>query len=297
MKDKNIHYKTGNQGYFLTEVRKQLTKGEKLNLANIETNMGKNDYDAATRDLEAKDKPLIDMIISDSVHDKEEVISGINKLLGKIRATTNRTTGEPEEESIHFPKHAFTFMDRSGFAAMYRSLGEESQTWFAQHNEELFRQAGFNLKELLFETPYYYKKKNKEDEIIETGYSKGPTLKGWLDSIVKKDASGKEYRDAISPPVEFLKGDDENNPDSDQSMGWFNELKDNLEIIELRDWGEAVPAKEWKSHSFHMALLYEIITGDLPMQDGASFEADDEVREYKELMTKYKSEIRNTATN
>jgi hypothetical protein len=124
----------------------------------------------------------------------------------------------------------------------------------------------------------------------------GPTRKTWLESIPK--GGGSEHPgDALSPPPGY--SDKTNAPyDERESMGSLHKLEEGHRlqkdqqladgevlqeghdyahdnrfesvkrvILELRDFGNDVPADKWVPHAVGMAELLNVSTGEMPTQD------------------------------
>ena len=167
----------------------------------------------------------------------------------------------------------FTFMNRSGFDNMYKSLKPEDKAWFKDNKLIIIKSVGKNPEDQLFTTEYTYESKNESGVPSGHGRSHGPTILEWFNSIIDSDTSPK--RDALSPPKEFLMGG--SIPDPEQAMGRLNKMdtssipkyatdieqKDEVKlvVIELRDWGDYIEPDEWKDHTYDMAVIYSLISG------------------------------------
>ena len=174
---------------------------------------------------------------------------------------------------MDYPKYRFILMDRSGFDRMFQSLEQPDQQWFILNKDQVIADLGLQPDEPLFKSPYTYKQKQLGGERLEKGFSFGPTITEWFDSIIASVNNGE--RDKLSPPVEFL--DEQGVQDTDQSMGLLDKVDETqipdyprgeghnvnaaLEVIELRQWGDFIKASNWSTHSYDMAVLYSLISG------------------------------------
>jgi hypothetical protein len=198
---------------------------------------------------------------------------------------------------IDYPKYRFMLMNRSGFDKMYQKLRVDDQSWFRGNIGKIVEKLGREEGSFLFNSPYTYKTKDGEGKVTEKGFSAGPTIKAWLESIAE---SSRQQRDSLSPPKEFI--DENGRPDPDQSMGslglidesdvpvrtleWeeadvgekgaatgpkskkystsSKEEKLKQVVIELREWGDYIKPEHWADQSYDMAFLHnQISPGEL----------------------------------
>lgn len=214
-----------------------------------------------------------------------------NTLLSELKPKIYRKLEKYKEKrtkvGMDYPKYRFTFMNRTGFDKMYQNLSAADQKWFRDNIDQVIAKIGRTPNSPLFASPYSYKTKKDENDVHTKtkGFSHGPTLKGWLQSIVK---STPQKRDLLSPPKEFIMGNGKQ--DTDQSLGLLAKMdtsevtqhvpdpakpqrlkletkKVKQVIIELRSWGDYIKPEHWAAHSHDMAYLFsEIAKGDLTQE-------------------------------
>ena len=162
-----------------------------------------------------------------------------------------------------YPKHFFVLMNRSGFDKMYDSLDIAQKPLVNTYVESKvipeFLEDQDDIS--LFTAPYYYKQKIGDGaDDYKRGLSFGPSIKEWWGSI--KDESKRQVlkgdvkRDKLSPPQEFV--DHTGEADETQSLGSLGLIDDGLTVIELRQWGNVMPAANWQQHTSDMLKAFVV---------------------------------------
>lgn len=217
----------------------------------------------------------------------------------------SKYVGKRTKVGMDYPKYRFPLMNRSGFDKMYQALDPEDKKWFRDNIDEVIKKIGRKPDSRLFASPYSYKKKKDEDDVNtkNKGFSHGPTVLEWLNSIV---GSSPQKRDKISPPKEFVM--DDGTADPDQSMGLLAKMdvsdvteygidyskkphllkpqtkKVKQTIIELRSWGDFIKPETWPDHSYDMAYLFgQMAPGDLNF-DEKNNNASEKAKELNPLL-------------
>ena len=178
-------------------------------------------------------------------------------------------------KEFDYPKYRFMLMNRSGFDKMYQALSDTDQAWIAENKAQFIEQLGLSQDKPLFDSPYTFKTQISDTQ-TERGFTRGPTVGAWMDSII---ASGEASRDMMSPPPEFI--DHHGVADPEQSLGALGlldtqivsvpqvrsngngahtvgevEKQTRLVVIELRAWGDWLRPEEWAEHSYDMAFIH-----------------------------------------
>jgi hypothetical protein len=162
-----------------------------------------------------------------------------------------------------YPKHFFVLMNRSGFDKIYDSLEQDQKplvnTYVEQKVIPEFLEDQNDIS--LFTAPYYYKQKTGNgDHDYKRGLSFGPSVKEWWASIKDVDSrqtlAGDVKRDKLSPPQEFV--DHNGVADETQSLGSLGMIDGGLTVIELRQWGNVMPAASWQQHTSDMLKAFVV---------------------------------------
>ncbi len=259
------------------EILKAINEGKDVTFDDIIEAHGYSDYELGTINRELDVTYKEDSKVSIASNKKKEL---------------NEFVRNSFEKGLDYPKNRFIFMNRSGFDKMYQSLPSKDRLWFGEHLDEVMEKLKVSPDAHVFASPFTYKKKkNQGDKDTDRiGFSKGPTLKDWLKSIV---ASKGSKRDALSPPKEFIM--DDGHQDSDQSLGYLAKMdkvmvdvlnkspgkgklmtkekrQTELAIFELRAWGDYIKPEHWPDQSYDMAFLHgQMAKGDLTSEKDMSY--------------------------
>lgn len=203
---------------------------------------------------------------SDVISDKQ-----ITKIQYEALKAYHEEAIEKTKVDLSYPKYYFALMNRSGFDSMYDALTVEEREAVNLYVEKTLipQLTALKAHNMLFSLPYFYK--TKEHNVIkEYGFSYGPKLIDWWNSIAGTGrqalsaggAGATIYRDLMSPPPEFV-DTGTNQADTDQSLGALGFVDEGKVVMELRNWGDFVPASEWVKHTTDMAkALGELLTED-----------------------------------
>jgi len=211
--------------------------------------------------LTEEDKKQINEKLVDKEVDKAIEEEKITKTQFTSLSTYHAEAIEKTKKDLSYPKYYFALMNRSGFDRMYDALGDEQKTAVDKHVTGVLIPKLLNAYDhkALFSVPYFYKTK-VDGKITEFGFSYGPTLEAWWKSIA---GGGRQElkvagsvatteRDRMSPPQEFVDRRTKE-ADTDQSLGALNLVDEGKVVMELRNWGDYVPASEWVKHTTDMA--------------------------------------------
>ncbi|WP_424103640.1 DUF4157 domain-containing protein [Moorena producens] len=229
-------------------------------------------YHINHEELTAKLKGLL-LTDQDKERINEKLTENFDEVITKSVMTTKQYNDiqkfyyeaiDDTKKDLAYPKYYFVLMNRSGFDRMFDDLSETEKQQVNEYVTEKLIPAlkDKRKQEALFSTPYFYHTL-KNGDITGYGLSYGPTLDAWWDSVtgtgrqtLKTTNDSTTERDLLSPPSEFVDQSTEQ-ADPNQALGALNLIDDGKVVMELRSWGNVVPANQWVGHTTDMAKALE----------------------------------------